>query len=65
MIALDIPIGKAIMPVKAGEFTTCDDCALNETEYCSYFLLCSSGRRDKNNVVFKLIDVPEAGNETL
>jgi hypothetical protein len=54
---LDIPIGKALIAVKAEGYVTCAECAMDDT---SCIFLCSSfDRADKKDVIYKLVDWPK------
>jgi hypothetical protein len=56
---IDIPIGKAIVPVEVSLYGKgCSDCIFDSS--CHGAIACAmSSRKDRKNVIFKLVDYPE------
>jgi hypothetical protein len=62
---IDIPLGKALVPVKDGK---CCDCYFNDDNtnkcQCNRQLSCEpTDRKDGKNVIFKLVDYKGKGEE--
>jgi hypothetical protein len=56
MDKVDIPLGKALMPVLATKH--CEGCCFTPC-HCNPGIACSSDERaDEKNIVFHLIDIP-------
>ena len=55
---INMPVGKAITAVKAGESDTCDDCFFNGSPVCEH-IACKMSLpiNINNNVIYKLIDI--------
>ena len=60
---LDIPLGKALVPVEVCAHNGCEGCALWQMSkgncFNDRFLVCSRyERKDGKSVIFKLVDCP-------
>ena len=57
---IDIPTGKALMPVEADVDSDCSGCIFNDdNDFCTKLFVCfDMGRKDGKNVIFKLTDWP-------
>jgi len=55
---IDIPLGKALVPVE-NDNASCFDCCLCVNDGCRGVFACGhSKRKDGKNVIFKLVDWP-------
>ena len=63
MIAIDIPLNKALAPVEVKNFddwVRCKGCALRDLGiFCTEVIACQwANRKDGKDVVLKLVDLP-------
>ncbi len=60
---IDIPLGKALMPVEVGRYATCEGCCFVRLQIkkskCAGKIACEEEcREDGKNVIFDLVDCP-------
>jgi hypothetical protein len=61
-VMIDIPLGKALVPVDSGILANCYACEIYGSICKDTIILacCSNERKDGQNVIFKLVDYPAA-----
>jgi hypothetical protein len=61
---IDIPLGKALVPVEADDESDCDGCIYGNDNCNGMIFHCYAGnRKDGKNVIFKLVDWPKEKEE--
>jgi len=53
---IDIPLGKALVPVESINSYDCEQCYLFDTGDCLEIQCYKEDRKDGENVIFKLLD---------